>query len=135
VDDLDALLDRLKQEGVKIDAKRMNESYGRFAWIFDQDVFRLGWKWKERSAVKITERTREKDKEALHRRRKGRHLEATLAGWQATEEGAQYLVRLPSATLDAAIENQPDALGFVDYLRLAFEWGGFSGLRGYPCRR
>src|SRR5581483_1734725 len=27
VDDLDALLDRLKQEGVKIDPKRMNESY------------------------------------------------------------------------------------------------------------
>ena len=37
VDDLDALLDRLKQEGVKIDAKRMNESYGRFAWIYDRD--------------------------------------------------------------------------------------------------
>jgi catechol 2,3-dioxygenase-like lactoylglutathione lyase family enzyme len=37
VDDLDALLDRLKQEGVKIDPKRMNESYGRFAWIYDQD--------------------------------------------------------------------------------------------------
>jgi glyoxylase I family protein len=37
VDDLDALLDRLQQEGVKIDAKRMNESYGRFAWIYDQD--------------------------------------------------------------------------------------------------
>ncbi len=37
VDDLDALLDRLKQEGVKIDDKRMNESYGRFAWIYDQD--------------------------------------------------------------------------------------------------
>ena len=32
VDDLDALLDRLKQEGVKIDPKRINESYGRFAW-------------------------------------------------------------------------------------------------------
>ncbi|HEY3767720.1 MAG TPA: VOC family protein [Candidatus Angelobacter sp.] len=31
VDDMDALLDRLKQEGVKIDPKRMNESYGRFA--------------------------------------------------------------------------------------------------------
>jgi len=28
VDDLDALLDRLKQEGAKIDAKRMDESYG-----------------------------------------------------------------------------------------------------------
>jgi catechol 2,3-dioxygenase-like lactoylglutathione lyase family enzyme len=37
VDDMDALLDRLKQEGVKIDAKRMNESYGRFAWIYDSD--------------------------------------------------------------------------------------------------
>ena len=37
VDDLDALLDRLKQEGVKIDAKRMNESFGRFAWIYDSD--------------------------------------------------------------------------------------------------
>jgi len=37
VDDLDALLDRLKQEGVKIDAKRMNESYGQFAWIYDMD--------------------------------------------------------------------------------------------------
>jgi catechol 2,3-dioxygenase-like lactoylglutathione lyase family enzyme len=37
VDDLDALLDRLQQEGVKIDPKRMNESYGRFAWIYDSD--------------------------------------------------------------------------------------------------
>ena len=37
VDDLDALLDRLRQEGIKIDAKRMNESYGRFAWIYDPD--------------------------------------------------------------------------------------------------
>jgi catechol 2,3-dioxygenase-like lactoylglutathione lyase family enzyme len=37
VDDLDALLDRLKQEGVKIDANRMNESYGKFAWIYDSD--------------------------------------------------------------------------------------------------
>ena len=37
VDDMDALLDRLKQEGVKIDDKRINESYGRFAWIYDLD--------------------------------------------------------------------------------------------------
>jgi len=37
VDDMDALLDRLKGEGVKIDAKRMDESYGRFAWIYDVD--------------------------------------------------------------------------------------------------
>jgi predicted enzyme related to lactoylglutathione lyase len=37
VDDMDALLGRLKQEGVKIDPKRINESYGRFAWIYDAD--------------------------------------------------------------------------------------------------
>ncbi len=37
VDDMAALLDRLKQEGVKIDDKRMDESYGRFAWIYDSD--------------------------------------------------------------------------------------------------
>ena len=37
VDDMDALLARLKQEGVKIDEKRMDESYGRFAWIYDSD--------------------------------------------------------------------------------------------------
>jgi catechol 2,3-dioxygenase-like lactoylglutathione lyase family enzyme len=37
MDDMDALLDRLKLEGVKIDPKRMNESYGRFAWIYDSD--------------------------------------------------------------------------------------------------
>ena len=34
----------------------------------------------ERSAVKITERTREKTTEALHRRREGGHLEAPFAG-------------------------------------------------------
>ena len=37
VDDLDAMLDRLQKEGVKIDPKRGNESYGRFAWIYDSD--------------------------------------------------------------------------------------------------
>lgn len=37
VDDLDALLERLKEGGVKIDPKRMNEDYGKFAWIYDAD--------------------------------------------------------------------------------------------------
>ena len=37
VDDMDALLGRLKEEGVKIDPKRMDESYGHFAWIYDSD--------------------------------------------------------------------------------------------------
>ena len=37
VDDLDALLDRLAKEDVRIDPKRQDESYGRFAWIYDPD--------------------------------------------------------------------------------------------------
>jgi len=37
VDDLDALLGRLEKEGVRIDPKRQDESYGRFAWIYDPD--------------------------------------------------------------------------------------------------
>jgi predicted enzyme related to lactoylglutathione lyase len=37
VDDLDALLDRLANAGVRIDPKRQDESYGRFAWIYDPD--------------------------------------------------------------------------------------------------
>ena len=37
VDDLDAMLERLQEEGVKIDPERMSEPYGRFAWIYDSD--------------------------------------------------------------------------------------------------
>jgi len=47
-------------------------------------------------------------------------------------EGAHYVVTLPSATLDAVIENEPHGLCFVDYLRLAFEWGGFPGYADMP---
>jgi predicted enzyme related to lactoylglutathione lyase len=41
VDDLDALLSDLAAAGVWIDPKRMNESYGRFAWIKDCDGNRV----------------------------------------------------------------------------------------------
>jgi predicted enzyme related to lactoylglutathione lyase len=37
VDDLDALLERLQKEGVKIDPKRQDADFGRFAWIYDPD--------------------------------------------------------------------------------------------------
>ena len=37
VDDLDALLERLQKEGVKIDPKRQNADFGKFAWIYDPD--------------------------------------------------------------------------------------------------
>jgi hypothetical protein len=38
---------------------------------------------KERSTVKITERTREKDQKALHSRRESRHPEAAFVGARA----------------------------------------------------
>lgn len=41
VDDLDALLAQLEAAGVWVDPKRMNESYGRFAWITDCDGNRV----------------------------------------------------------------------------------------------
>lgn len=35
VKELDALLSELQAKGVRIDEKRQNEDYGRFAWIYD----------------------------------------------------------------------------------------------------
>jgi len=37
VDDLDALLERLGKAGIKIDPKRQNAPFGKFAWIYDPD--------------------------------------------------------------------------------------------------
>jgi len=37
VDDMDGLLTKLASEGVQIDPKREDASYGRFAWIYDPD--------------------------------------------------------------------------------------------------
>jgi catechol 2,3-dioxygenase-like lactoylglutathione lyase family enzyme len=37
VDDLDALLEALRAEGVEIDPKREDYDYGRFAWITDPE--------------------------------------------------------------------------------------------------
>jgi predicted enzyme related to lactoylglutathione lyase len=41
VDDLDALLKRLAAAGVRIDPKRQDEPYGRFAWIWDPEGNRV----------------------------------------------------------------------------------------------
>ena len=41
VDDLDALLVALQEEGVKIDPHREDCDYGRFAWIMDPDGNRI----------------------------------------------------------------------------------------------
>ena len=41
VDDLDGLLEALGKAGVKIDPKREDFEYGRFAWIIDPDGNRI----------------------------------------------------------------------------------------------
>jgi len=41
VDDLDALLQQLTDAGVKIDPKREDYGYGRFAWIWDPEGNRI----------------------------------------------------------------------------------------------
>jgi predicted enzyme related to lactoylglutathione lyase len=41
VDDLDALLKALKEEGVTVDPHREDYEYGRFAWIMDPDGNRV----------------------------------------------------------------------------------------------
>jgi glyoxylase I family protein len=37
VTDIDKFVEQLKTAGVKIDEKRMDESYGRFAWVYDPE--------------------------------------------------------------------------------------------------
>jgi len=37
VADLDALMLELEKEGVKIDSKRDNSEFGKFAWVYDPD--------------------------------------------------------------------------------------------------
>ena len=41
VDDLDAILERLSAEGVRIDPRRETDAAGRFAWIYDPDGNKL----------------------------------------------------------------------------------------------
>ena len=41
VDDLDALLEKLEAVGVKIDPKRDDHEYGKFAWIWDPEGNRV----------------------------------------------------------------------------------------------
>jgi len=41
VDDLDALLNQLAEAGVRIDPKREDYGYGRFAWIWDPEGNRV----------------------------------------------------------------------------------------------
>jgi glyoxylase I family protein len=37
INDLDGFVEKLKAAGVKIDDNRMEESYGKFAWVYDPE--------------------------------------------------------------------------------------------------
>ena len=52
---------------------------------------------------------------------------APAAARKASGAGGSYQVTLPSVGMDALLENEPHQLPFVEYLRLAFQWGGFPG--------
>ncbi|MFN7947500.1 MAG: VOC family protein [Blastocatellia bacterium] len=41
VENLDALLEELRREGVQVDEKREDSEYGRFAWIMDPEGNRI----------------------------------------------------------------------------------------------
>src|SRR5437899_1260256 len=61
------------------------ESQRRFNTVRDdcrffRKLFRFSWKWRKRSTVKTTERTREERTEVLHGRREGRHPKEAFAG-------------------------------------------------------
>lgn len=48
--------------------------------------------------------------------------------------GAPYELALPDARADGELLNERHGLFFVDYLRLAFRWGGFPGYDGVAHR-
>jgi hypothetical protein len=43
--------------------------------------------------------------------------------------GSPYCIRFPDAAVDAPLEGDENYGTFVEYLRIAFRWGGFPGLR------
>jgi hypothetical protein len=75
VENLDALLDTLRLEGVLIDPKRENSAYGRFAWIMDPEGNRIElWepppeKKKRQSARKPASPSRKKRQSSPRKKR------------------------------------------------------------------
>ncbi|MBB6050718.1 hypothetical protein [Armatimonas rosea] len=43
--------------------------------------------------------------------------------------GADYFIDLPEALADPLLKIEPNRTTFVNYLRIAFEWGGFPGFK------
>jgi hypothetical protein len=53
---------------------------------------------------------------------------------KAHRSGQSYVITLPSVGMDALLENERHGLSFVDYLRLALQWGGFPGFESVGQR-
>ncbi len=68
VDDLDALLAALKQEGVEIDPHREGYDYGRFAWIMDPEGNRIEL-W-EPPKEEVSKKARKQGRESKSKRGK-----------------------------------------------------------------
>ena len=48
VSDLDSAVERLREAGVRIDDERMDETYGKFAWVYDPEDNKIElWEPKE----------------------------------------------------------------------------------------
>jgi hypothetical protein len=45
-----------------------------------------------------------------------------------------YAMALPNAAADAVLDGEPHYIGLVNYLRIAFRWGGFPGWEQQPNR-
>jgi hypothetical protein len=70
----------------------------------------------------------------------GRRSMDVVVGWDAkakarlTVENVEldygYTLAIPSGAADAILAGRTPAMNFVDYLRLAFRWGGFPGWAG-----
>ena len=51
VDDLDFAVEKLREAGVRIDDQRMEEPYGKFAWVYDPEDNKIElWELKDPSA-------------------------------------------------------------------------------------
>ncbi len=51
VDDLDFAVEKLREAGVRIDDQRMEEPYGKFAWVYDPEDNKIElWEPKDPSA-------------------------------------------------------------------------------------
>lgn len=53
---------------------------------------------------------------------------------KANMSGGVYAIALPNPAADVLLLDEPHHTTFVDYLRIAFQWGGFPGLEGQAPR-